>query len=141
MSRLGFDKAIVRAKQMQRPFLERCMKAAQDEFNRNFSSQSDAEKGEPWPPLSRIEPPPKLIKTGALRRQACDPSKIIYSLWKARLVIDPIDDGGRGYASYHQDGENQSKSVQEFQRRFVTQSSKLTDTQLYILRRLGAQIF
>lgn len=125
MSKLGFDRIIKRLDRAEKEFLTRGMKLAQKEFSKNFKSQSDAEKGTSWLDVERGVPPPILDVSGELVAEATSPANIKFSKNFATLTIDPIDERGRGYAEYHQEGINQYRTKDSFQRRFVTQSSNL----------------
>ena len=114
-------------KKIEKRFLTKGMRAAQSEIRRNFNKETDSESGNAWTMVLRGYPPPILDVTGELRAQALHSGNVVIMPHKAVLTIDPKDSTGRGYAVYHQDGVN------VHQRRFVTQSAKLTTDQTNIL--------
>jgi len=123
-------------KNVEKDFLVKGIKLAQEEMKENFESESSAEGNKSWEDISyRDVPPPILDLTGELKNEAINGVPQI-SGNKAVLTIDPIDSRGKGYASYHQEGENQYRSKSEFQREFVTQSSSLTEKQVGLLENL-----
>ena len=136
MDRFGFNK-LSKAIQSSTPiFLEKGIKLAQEEMKENFESESNAESNQSWNEISyRDVPPPILDLTGQLKEEALNNHPIILGN-KGILTIDPIDSRGKGYASYHQDGENQYRDKSEFQREFVTQSEKLAQKQVNLLESL-----
>lgn len=127
MSKLGFNKAIANYTKMEQAFFRRGMRAAQQEFKRNFDTESDAETGRSWDMVLRGYPPPILDVTGQLRAEALSSKNVKIYRGKAVLTVDPIDGRGRGYAAYHQDGDGVN------QRKFLTQSTNLTRVQTNIL--------
>lgn len=123
-------------KSVETTFIRNGIELAREEMLENFESQSSKESGQLWPELSyRYEPPTKLDLTGELKNEVAT-SRPNVSGNKGVLVIDPIDEKGRGYASYHEDGVNQYKDKEEFQREFVTQSSELAEKQVRLLETL-----
>lgn len=140
MSKLGFDKLLSSFSNLEREFLTKGVKLAQREFEHNFESESNSESYETWNDVVRDVPPPILDVTGKLKNEATTNIPIL-SKGKAVLTINPIDERGREYASYHQDGENQYRSKEEFQREFVTQSEELTQKQVNLLEREADKFF
>lgn len=119
-------------------FLNDGINLAKLEFAKNFESESNSESNEKWSELSPNyygrdpEDAPILDLTGKLKDEALNNRPVI-SGNKAILTIDPIDSRGKGYASYHEDGENQYRDKVEFQREFVTQSKELDEKQKRML--------
>lgn len=132
-NKFGFSDIARRAKIAERNFLLKGIKLAQEEISENFSSQSSKQSKKSWNELSyRNVPPPILDLTGELKGDALGNKPQIFGN-KAVLTIDPIDERGKGYASYHEDGINQYKSKDEFQREFVTHSNELENNQVSTL--------
>lgn len=128
MSKLGFDRSIKQIERANRIFLQRGIRASMQEFKRNFDREMNSETGQGWEAVLRAYPPPILDVTGELRAQALSAGNVRYYGYKAVLTADPIDERGRGYASYHMDGTpNMTK------REFFTQSESLTKEHLSIL--------
>lgn len=136
MSKLGFDKSIRKIGGSKRSFLRGAIVLARKEFKRNFDTESDSESKKRWDAVLRGYPPPILDVTGELRAQAVSGGRLEFKLNSAHLTIDPLDERGRGYASYHQDG-----TPQMHQRRFVTQSEALSKAQQNLLDKTFGEIF
>lgn len=135
-NKFNFRQVAQKMRQVERRFLNDGIKLAQQEMKENFDSESNKETGESWNSISyRDVPPPILDLSGDLKGEALG-NKPQISGNVATLVIDPIDHRGKGYASYHQDGENQYRSQGEFQREFVTQSQDLENKQVAELIRI-----
>jgi hypothetical protein len=133
MSKLGFEKLLRDVDKIEKSFLKRGMKLVQKEIKTNFDKETNSETSKNWLDVERGVPPPILDVTGELKAQATHPSNIIYSKGKAVLTVDPIDIRGRGYAQYHQDGINQYRTKDSFQREFVTHSNDLENKHLKLL--------
>lgn len=125
MSLLGFNIVINNLKNSTKPMLKEMMDASKREFEENFETESNIETGHPWQPLSQStlltkENPDNgiLVDTGALKNEATK-GKVVYTQNSATLIVDPIDKRGKGYASYHMDGDG----VPE--RDYLTRSSHL----------------
>ena len=135
-SKFNFSAVQSTLKSVEKEFLVKGIKLAQEEMKENFESESSLEGNKSWEDISyRDVPPPILDLTGELKNEAINGVPKI-SGNKAVLTIDPIDSRGKGYASYHQEGENQYRSKSEFQREFVTQSTSLTEKQISLLESL-----
>jgi len=120
-------------KVVERRFLQKGIELAQEEMKENFDTESNKETGSSWNGISyRDTPPPILDLSGDLKSEAIGNKPIIVGN-TGTLTIDPIDERGKGYASYHQDGENQYRSETEFKREFVTQSKELENKQVSLL--------
>ncbi|MEO7531556.1 MAG: hypothetical protein ABIS69_09095 [Sediminibacterium sp.] len=131
MDRFGFNK--IRIDRVTKRFLTQGIKLAQEEIKQNFDTQSEQEHGKSWNSISyRNVPPPILNLKGKLKFIAINGKPSIVGN-TATLTIDPLDDRGKGYASYHQDGINQFRSKDNFQREFVTQSKNLENKQVSML--------
>ncbi len=137
-SPFNFGRVASKMRIVEKNFLTKGIELARDEMVKNITSQTSAESGKAYPPLTYLlnwkipKPPPRLILTGELFDQIkTNRIQIIGRLGK--LTIDPIDSRGKGYASYHEEGENQYKSKDEFQAEFVTQSTELSDKQEQLL--------
>lgn len=147
MSRLGFDRVIARLDSAEAFSLKEMMKVARLEFVDNFRFEKNSETDEAWKPVKRDYPPPILNVTGKLGKQTTvTRNNVIQTKGKIVLTIDPIDTGvrgainpktgkmdyrrgsGKGYAIYHQEGTSRMA-----QRKFVTQSPRLTAIQKLII--------
>lgn len=123
---------------VQSQFLKQGVELAREEMISNIETQSSKESGKSYPDLSYLingveKQPPRLILTGELFSEIKE-NPIQISANSAKLTIDPIDpDKGEGYASYHQEGENNYKDKEEFQAEFVTQSDELANKQINLL--------
>lgn len=136
MDKFGFNKVANAVRASEQVFLQKGVQLAREEMISNIALSNNQETGESYPPLSyREEPPQRLVLTGELLREV-ESNPIRVSGNHAVLTIDPIDERGRGYASYHEEGENQYKSKSEFQAEFVTQSSELAQKQINLLESL-----
>lgn len=136
MSKLGFDRSIRRIGGSKRAFLRGAIVLARKEFKRNFDTETDTESKKRWDAVLRGYPPPILDVTGELRAQAISGGVLKFTINSAHLTIDPLDERGRGYASYHQDG-----TPKMHQRRFVTQSESLSKLQQNLLDKTFGEIF
>ena len=131
--RFGFNISSKQFKLAERNFISNGIKLAQLEMKENFEGETNSESGNAWNDISyRDFPPPILDLTGELKNEAIGNKPIIVGN-SGTLTIDPIDERGKGYASYHQDGVNQYRSKDEFHREFVTQSEELTNKQTNLL--------
>lgn len=130
MSKLGFDRVIKSLPAAKRSFLKQGLFAARKEFKRNFDTESNAESGTNWDMVLRGYPPPILDVRGELRAQAIQGGNVTITLNSITLEIDPLDERGRGYAEYHQEGTDVMA-----QRAFVTQSKQLTKEQEILLNK------
>ena len=140
-NRFNFSEIKNRMVSVERDFLTKAIDLAKEEIKENFESQSSLESGKSWPELSyREEPPPRLQLTGELMQESLNNKPTIIGN-QAILSIDPIDKRGKGYASYHEDGENQYKEKEEFQSEFVTQSKELENKQVELLIRELNKVF
>lgn len=137
MSKLGFGDVAAKAIRIKRDFLRGGILLAKQEIAENFNNQSNKETSMAWNDVVRDVPPPILNVTGALK----DDTTIQINESSAILTKDPIDKRGRGYASYHEDGENQYRSKSEFQREFVTHSLQLENEQIALLTELIDKAF
>lgn len=126
---------------VERPFLDGGMKLAKDEFAGNFSTESNAETKNPWNDVVRTTSDPILDVSGRLKTAATKDGGIVYGNKKATFNINPIDNRGREYAQYHQDGINQYRTKDEFEREFVTQSDDLNNKQENLLLNLINKLF
>jgi|ERR1700735_1101322 len=134
--RFNFRQVQTKMRTVERKFLVEGIKLAQEEMKENFDGEINSETGSSWNSISyRDVPPPILDLTGDLKSEALGNKPVIVGN-TATLTIDPIDIRGKGYASYHQDGENQYRSQGEFQREFVTQSKDLENKQVAELIRI-----
>jgi hypothetical protein len=126
MSKFNFLQAAARIESVMRPTLMEMAEASRDEFVGNFDRQGF--DGIPWEELlARDEPPPKLIVTGQLRQKTQDSIKEVTDK-RAVLENESIDDRGRSYAAYHNDGTSRMVA-----RPFMWQTDKLTKKHLRIL--------
>ena len=138
--KFNFGRVASVMKSVEREFLTKGVELAREEAVLNIESQVNSETGEEYPEITYIvaggvKPPPRLILTGDLFDEVKgNPIEVRGN--EAKLVIDPIDERGKGYASYHQDGENNYKSKDEFQSEFITQSSNLAEKQVRLLETL-----
>lgn len=130
MSKLGFDKALRRLAVAEKRFFVLAMQAAQKEFKTNFDTESNVQTGQSWDMVVRGYPPPILDVTGELRAETLSRKNISYFRNKAVLTVDPIDNRGRGYASYHQEGFTHKNGTEVEARKFLTQSRQLDRIQL-----------
>ena len=87
------------------------MEESQREFAHNFENEVNSETGEDWTPLAESTLQSKenpdngiLVDTGSLKNETLR-GNIVYTQNSATLIVDPIDKRGRGYASYHMDGD------------------------------------
>ena len=126
--RFGFGEILKKLPSIEKEWLTDGIKVAQQEFKSNFEQEKDSEKNKNWNPVIRQVPPPILQDTGEMMEQSISGVPVI-SGNKAVLTIDPIDERGKGYAEYHQEGINQYRSQEEFQRQFITESED-TDKKL-----------
>jgi hypothetical protein len=111
MSLLGFNIVINNLKASTKPMLKEMMDASKKEFEQNFETESNTETGSAWTPLSEstllVKQNPDngiLVDTGMLKNEATE-GKVIYTQNSSTLIVDPIDKYGKGYASYHMDGD------------------------------------
>ena len=133
MDKFGFSQAAAQMQRVEQSFIRQGIELAREEMIENIESQSSKESGSPYPELSyRTTPPPRLILTGALFDEIKENQPVIIGN-KGVLTIDPTDEHGDGYASYHQDGENQYRDKEDFQAEFVTQSGELEGKQVGLL--------
>lgn len=122
-------------------FFRESMTAAKEEFASNFENEENNETGQNWNKVKRDVPPPILNVTGALKDSATREGDIKISGNTSSFEVSAIDSRGKEYASFHEDGENQHVSKEEFQREFVTQSDKLTEKQVNILIKIVDKMF
>lgn len=129
-SKFGFGYLASKVKAIEDDFLRRGMMAAQMEFQQNFEQEKNSETNIPWQETYRsINYGAKiLVDTGRLKAAATGFKNVVIMRNKAVLTIDPTDDRGRAYASYHQDGDSKNPK-----RSYVTQSLSLTKRQKLIL--------
>jgi hypothetical protein len=137
MSKFNFRQVQSKLKRIERDFIANGIELARREMLDNIRNQSSKESGQPYPELTYLldwkpKNPPRLVLTRALLDEIIFNRPVILGN-KGILTIDPIDERGKGYASYHQDGENQFKSKEDFQAEFVTQSSELDAKQKTLL--------
>lgn len=85
--------------------------------------------------MQRATPPPILNVTGRLKSNVATGLKII-SYRAFRIEADPVDERGRGYAKYHNEGIGTNP-----QRSFAKQDDLLTTTQLNILKEETGRIW
>lgn len=137
MSQLGFNDIIRKFPKAARRFLREGVQLAQKEFKANFDGEKNSESGHDWDSTVRPNPPKILDVEGNLKDSTLNGIPII-SVNSAVLIIDPIDDRGRGYAAYHQESPSLGRNVQ---REFVTQSNSLTDKQEQLLIKILDQTF
>lgn len=111
MSLLGFDIVIRNLRADNRSMLKDMMDESKKEFKKNFDTETNQETNSPWQPLSEStlltkENPDNgiLVNTGALKNEATG-GEVIYTQNSATLIVDPVDKHGKGYASYHMDGD------------------------------------
>lgn len=141
-SKFGFSNLAKQfTSKIEKPFFDGAMDLAKQEFKSNFATESNSETNNPWNDVVRNTGDPILDVTGKLKSESTRTGGIIYGVKKATFNINPVDKRGREYAQYHQDGINQYKSKDEFQREFVTQSDKLTDDQMKLLEKLANNFF
>lgn len=141
-SRFGFGSLAVRFKAaVERPFLEQGINLAKEEFKDNFDTESNLETQNPWNDVVRNTGEPILDVSGKLKSEATRSGGIVFGNKKATFDINPTDDRGREYAQYHQEGINQYKTKDEFQREFVTQSDDLSNKQEKLLVKLTDNFF
>jgi len=123
MSLLGFDKVIKNLQASNAAMLKEMMAESQKEFSRNFKEEKNSETGKSWPSLSEETIKRKgsseiLRETGKLEKETLG-RNIKTTDHSITLTVDPIDKRGKGYASYHMDGEGVKK------REYITTSSSL----------------
>ena len=144
--RFNFGEVARTFKSIEREFINKGIELAREEMITNISSQSSAESGKEYPELTylidwRPKNPPRLVLTGQLFEEIKSNKIQIIGSNYGILTIDPEDEKGRGYASYHQEGENNIKSKDEFQSEFVTQSDSLANKQVNLLESLVNKAF
>lgn len=136
--RFGFGRVAGKVRSVEKRWLSGAVQLAREEMVRNIREQTNQESGVSYPALSYLidwvpKNPPRLVLTGILLAAIRNNGIKFIGRSEAILTIDPIDSKGNGYASYHQDGENQYKSKSEFQSEFVTQSKVLDRRQRRLL--------
>lgn len=137
MDRFGFGDVARLMPKVTSNFLFNGVELARKEMIENIENQSSKESGKSYPELTyyldwRPKNPPRLVLTGELLNEI-KVNRVHVLGNSVVLTIDPIDKKGKGYASYHQDGENQYKDKEEFQSEFVTQSESLWYSQTKML--------
>lgn len=148
MSKLGFDKILNNIHLIEKNFIKDAMNLAIKEFNHNFKTERNSETGINWEKTIRPNPPKILDVTGTLKNKTTlaistlkIENSVFYKKVKATITIDPIDDRGRGYARYHQEGFKHTSGKFVVARKFVTQSLKLTLEQKRILEISTDRVF
>lgn len=133
MSILGFDKSIANIRSTKRLVLSEMMAVAKKEFKSNFDTESNTETGESWKEITEVtrsrrknSDNPILEDTGSLKNATVN-GNVLYTENTATLTVNPVDNRGREYAKYHQDGDG----VEE--RAYITQSQSLTRKQEEII--------
>ena len=143
-SKFGFGR--IDTSGIARDFLAGGVRLAQEEWKGNFESEST--NGESWEQLTyRDVPPPILDLTGKMKDETVNgkPSiSVSGANGKAVLDINPEDERGRNYASFHEQKSSGDTGEisgdgdygHNIQRQFLTQSEKLDLEQENLLERL-----
>lgn len=141
-SKFNFKQVATRMKTVERRFIQKGIKLAQQEMEENFDTESAKEIGS-WEDLVyRDVPPPILDLKGKLKDAAINGKPVIVGN-VGTLTIDPIDprrvsgNFNGGYASFHQQTDSDGNIIGDAGfnkiREFVTQSKDLESKQVSLL--------
>lgn len=132
MSKFGFDRKIAAWQSIKQHAMERVAIETQKHFVSNFDTESwNNAKWDALEPSTRTKQTadlPILNVTGKLKGAVADSIKSVTSS-QVVMIADPIDNRGRSYADYH----NEGTPFRLPQRSFMKQDDRLTKLQLRIL--------
>lgn len=125
MSKLGLNNLLKDFESLEKKFFDRAIKESKKEFRSNFNKERNHETDTDWDMVLRVYPPPILDVSGLLKNEVLNNKHKTFK-GVAILTVNPIDERGRGYAKYHQEGFFAKNGDFVAPREFFTQSSNLT---------------
>ena len=133
MSKFGFDRKAAAWHGIMQNAMQQVANKTRDYFIVGFNTESWGSAK--WQGVVRATPPPILNVTGKLKNSVQN-SIVSVTSNRVEMIADPIDNRGRGYANYHNEGTPQMP-----RRSIMKQEERLTKLQLNILEQETGKVW